>query len=158
MTQRAEQKPGEGILSDAEFRNHLGEGSDADKIPAENTTSEVGSQPSAVPAREHRVRRILEIVTSEPPRTIRDLAGRLQLSHSYVQHMFKRQTGARLGQLIVRRRMETAARLLLQTKMCVKEIAFAVGYEHCSSFIRAFERQFRCPPQQYQQKSRSTKC
>ncbi|HYR42761.1 MAG TPA: helix-turn-helix transcriptional regulator [Terriglobia bacterium] len=132
-------------MSGGDFRKHSGE-----ETGTGNTLP--------VPAPDHRVRIILQIVASESPRTVNDLAGRLNLSHSYVQHMFKRQTGARLGQLIVRGRMETAVRLLLQTKMSVKEIAFAVGYEHCSSFIRAFERHFHCPPQRYRQQSRSTTC
>lgn len=109
-------------------------------------------------AEEDRVRRILEIVAAESPRTIHDLAARLELSDSYVQHLFKRETGACLGALIATKRMEAAARLLAETDMCVKEIAFAVGYEHCSSFIRAFERHFRRAPRDYRQQHRSTKC
>src|SRR5205085_2469111 len=94
----------EGRVSNEQVRKHPGKETEAVNMLAEGTAQELDGQPSPGRAREHRVRKILEIVTSEPPRTVRDLAGQIHLSHSYVQHIFKRQTGARLGQLMVRRR------------------------------------------------------
>jgi AraC-like DNA-binding protein len=42
--------------------------------------------------------------------------------------------------------------------MSVKEIAFAVGYEHTSSFIRAFERRFGIAPRTYRTQADRRKC
>jgi transcriptional regulator GlxA family with amidase domain len=42
--------------------------------------------------------------------------------------------------------MRRAAEMLEQTDLSIKEIAWTVGYEHTSSFTRAFERHFREAP------------
>jgi two-component system response regulator YesN len=63
--------------------------------------------------------------------------------------LFKQQTGLRLGHLLAEQRLRNAAHLLKSTNMRIKEIACAVGYEHASSFIRAFERYFNEAPQAY---------
>jgi AraC-like DNA-binding protein len=40
----------------------------------------------------------------------------------------------------------------------VKEIAYTIGYEHASSFIRAFERRFAQAPLRYRKHCQSAKC
>lgn len=110
------------------------------------------------PAQEQRVRKILKLIESEPPRRIHDLATQFNLSHSHLQHLFKQQTGVRLGHLMLERRLLKAAHLLENSNMSVKEIAFAVGYEHTSSFIRAFERRFSVAPRSYRHQSDRRKC
>jgi AraC-like DNA-binding protein len=101
--------------------------------------------------RDH-VSAILEIIETEPPCTIQELARRLDLSDSHIKHLFKRHTGLSLGHLLTERRMQGAADLLTRSRMCIKEIAYTVGYRHTSSFIRAFERYFTCAPQRYRRK------
>jgi AraC-like DNA-binding protein len=71
------------------------------------------------------------------------------LSKSHLQHVFKRQTGLRLGHLIVEQKLQRAAYLLKSSNLRIKEIASSVGYEHTSSFTRAFERRFATSPQAY---------
>lgn len=46
-------------------------------------------------------------------------------------------------------RLHNAARLLLESDMSVKEVAYAAGYEHPSSFIRAFRHRFSQTPRSY---------
>ena len=72
--------------------------------------------------------------------------------------MFKQQTGARLGHWLTDQRLKRAAHLLAHSSMSVKEIAYTVGYEHTSSFIRAFERRFAQAPRYYRQQSDGIKC
>ena len=48
--------------------------------------------------------------------------------------------------------MQRAADLLGQTNLSIKEIAWIAGYEHTSSFTRAFERHYREAPRSYRQK------
>lgn len=100
---------------------------------------------------ERRVLKILEMIQSEPFWRIEDLAREFNLSHSRLEHLFKQQTGVSLGQLLTERRLCRAAHLLVHTNMRVKEIAHTVGYEHTSSFIRAFERHFMQAPLLYRQ-------
>jgi len=100
---------------------------------------------------EKRVRKILQMIESQPLRRIEDLAREFNLSHSRLEHLFKQETGVSLGQLLTEQRLGRAADLLLHTSMRIKEIAHTVGYEHTSSFIRAFERHFRQAPRLYRQ-------
>lgn len=114
--------------------------------------------PTAAPAQEIRVRKILKLIESEPACRIHELAAQFNLSHSHLQHLFKQQTGSRLGQVMLEQRLLKAAHLLESSSMSVKEIAYAVGYEHTSSFIRAFERRFAQAPLSYRQRNDRRKC
>jgi AraC-like DNA-binding protein len=105
-----------------------------------------------------RVRRILEKIESGKTLTIHNLAVEFNLSPSYLQRLFKRQTGVGMGEWLSERRLQRAAQLLADSYMSVKEIAHCVGYEHVSSFIRAFERRFAWPPARYRKQSDRAKC
>jgi len=93
-----------------------------------------------------RVRKVLQKIASDSPQKIQDLALECNLSESHLQHLFKESTGLGLGRLLIEKRMRRAAELLEQTGLSIKEIAWTVGYEHTSSFTRAFERYFREAP------------
>jgi AraC-like DNA-binding protein len=98
-----------------------------------------------------RLRRILQIIESHPTRKINDLAVECNLSPSHLQHLFKQRTGLGLGQLLTEQRMQCASQFLAHTDLSIKEIAGSVGYEHTSSFTRAFERRFQQAPSCYRQ-------
>lgn len=100
-----------------------------------------------------RMVRVLEMIQAEPLCRVNDLARELNLSDSYLEHLFKKETGVPLGQLLTKHRMRHAAHLLSHTNMRIKEIAQTIGYEHTSSFVRAFERQFAAPPGLYRRES-----
>jgi AraC-like DNA-binding protein len=102
---------------------------------------------------ERRVHRVLDIVESGTTFIIRDLAAEFHLSTSYLQRLFKHETGVRLGEWLSEQRLQRAAYLLSSSYLSIKEITHAVGYEHTSSFIRAFERRFRQPPARYRKQS-----
>ena len=76
----------------------------------------------------------------------RSLALEANLSPSYLQRLFKYQTGITMGKWLSETRLSRAAQLLANGYMSVKQIAHSVGYEHTSSFIRAFERRFARTP------------
>lgn len=99
-----------------------------------------------------RLRKVLQKIASDSPQTIQDLALECNLSESHLQHLFKECTGLGLGRLLIERRMKRAAELLAQTNLSIKEIAWSVGYEHTSSFTRAFERHFREAPRCFRQR------
>lgn len=96
-----------------------------------------------------RIGEVFEAIASGRLYSLERLASEFNLSKSHLQHLFKQQTGLRLGQMIFERRLERAALLLKSTNMRIKEIACAVGYEHSSSFARAFERRFTQTPRAY---------
>ena len=99
-----------------------------------------------------RLRKVLQKIASDARQTIQELALECNLSESHLQHLFKENTGLGLGRLLIERRMKRAAELLAQTNLSIKEIAWTVGYEHTSSFTRAFERHFREAPRCFRQR------
>jgi len=121
--------------------------------------SATGTPPKAValmPAvREERLQKILEMIESGKPYTIHALAQDFNLSPSHLQHLFKQQTGVCLGHLLTKQKLYRAAYLLTHSNLRIKEIANSAGYEHTSSFIRAFERHFAQPPRLYRQEQQA---
>ena len=98
---------------------------------------------------ERRLRQVIEIIDSDPASSVGDLAEKVSLSPAHLQRLFKRQTGIQLGYLIVEWRLHKAAELLKSTNLSIKEVAHRVGYQHHSSFVRAFERRFAQPPKAF---------
>jgi AraC-like DNA-binding protein len=115
-------------------------------------------RPLAPTMLEGRVQKILRMVESGTTFTIRDLALEFRLSPSYLQRLFKHQTGVCMGEWLNEQRLQRAAQLLANSYMSVKEIAHTIGYEHASSFVRAFERRFAQAPARYRKHNDYTKC
>ena len=116
------------------------------------------SRPSTPTVLERRVQKILRMADSGTTITIRDLALEFRLSPSYLQRLFKHQTGVCMGEWLNEQRLRRAAHLLENSYLSVKEIAHNVGYGHASSFIRAFERRFTQAPARYRKQGNYTKC
>jgi transcriptional regulator GlxA family with amidase domain len=95
--------------------------------------------------------RVLKTIESGTAYKITDLAAQLRMSTSHLQRLFKRETGVRIGEWLITQRLQKAAYLLSNSYLSVKEIAGAAGYEHMSSFIRAFERVYVVPPTRYRE-------
>jgi two-component system, response regulator YesN len=104
-------------------------------------------------ALDRRVLRTLEQVEAGTTYAIRDLAAELRLSPAYLQRLFKNETGVCMGEWLSEQRLQRAAYLLSNSYLSIKEITHAVGYEHTSSFIRAFERRFLQAPARYRKHS-----
>jgi two-component system, response regulator YesN len=100
-------------------------------------------------ARSARLRTVIGLVESGSSYTSRDLAARIGLTPSAMRRLFKHETGVPFGEWLTEQRLERAAFLLADSLLSVKEITHAVGYEHASSFIRAFERRFMRAPSTY---------
>ena len=102
---------------------------------------------------ERRVLKILEMVESGATFAIRDLAAEFRLSPAYLQRLFKHETGICMGEWLSEQRLQRAAYLLSNSYLSIKEITHVVGYEHTSSFIRAFERRFTQAPARYRKQN-----
>lgn len=98
-------------------------------------------------------RRVLKLIESGVPCSIGRLATQLHLSPSHLQRLFKHETGLRMGEWLITFRLQKAAYLLANSYLSVKEIARAAGYEHVSSFIRAFERKYVLTPTRFRERA-----
>lgn len=107
------------------------------------------NEPSFSITPERRLRMVIELIDSNPASSVCDLAGKVSLSPTHLQRLFKRQMGIQLGCFIAESRLQKAAELLRSTNLSIKEVAHRVGYQHHSSFIRAFERRFAQAPKRY---------
>ena len=84
---------------------------------------------------------ILRLEWSSPPK-ITDLARRIGLNHSTMQHEFRQRTGQTIGQYTHRQRMERARELIETGDISVQEAALHVGYSNPSHFSSAFKKYF----------------
>ena len=102
---------------------------------------------------ERRVLKVLEMIEAGTTFAIRDLAAELRLSPAYLQRLFKNETGVCMGEWMSEQRLQRAAYLLSSSYLSIKEITHSIGYEHTSSFIRAFERRFLQAPARYRKQN-----
>jgi AraC family transcriptional regulator len=100
-----------------------------------------------------RLRRVLEMIESQPVRSVSELAEEVQISPAHLQRLFRREVGVHVHEVIVEHRMQRAALLLSTSQLPIKEIAFSAGYEHHSSFVRAFQRRFGRAPKRYRERN-----
>ena len=103
--------------------------------------------------RDKRLRKVIQMIESEELNSVQALAVEVNLSSSHLQHLFKQQAGVCITELLTRKRLRKAAHHLEASDMSIKQIAYAVGYEHTSSFIRAFQRYFAQTPRAYRYRS-----
>ena len=61
------------------------------------------------------------------------------VSHSYMCRLFKEKTGITLRRYIINTRIDEAVRLLKNTDLSIKEIAFTVGFNDYPHFVKTFK-------------------
>ena len=74
------------------------------------------------------------------------LAKHFNLSPGYISHLFKKFTGQDLMSAITSCKLEYASRLLLGTRLPVKEISDRCGFAYTSYFIRCFKKHHGITP------------
>jgi AraC family transcriptional regulator, L-rhamnose operon transcriptional activator RhaR len=74
--------------------------------------------------------------------TLRELADQLHLSQSHLVRLFKSSTGMPPMAYLARRRVQTAAALLLHTDQPVTQVGRAVGWPDQNYFARRFKAHF----------------
>ncbi|NLZ83278.1 MAG: response regulator [Clostridiales bacterium] len=83
------------------------------------------------------------------------LAEIVYLDPDYVARLFKKETGYSLMNYIIKKRIETAKDLLLNTKLSVNSISDKVGYGNYSYFTRLFKKETGITPLDYRKKKSS---
>jgi AraC-like DNA-binding protein len=99
-------------------------------------------------------RRVAEVVrqmesTLDQRHALLALAKQAGLSPYHFLRVFRKLTGVSPHQFLLRMRLSAAARRLRQTSEPVTDIAYAVGFEDLSNFVRTFRAEFGSPPSRY---------
>lgn len=81
--------------------------------------------------------------------TADQIARDLNLSGYQLSSLFKEHLNTTVKQYIIKVRMDSAARLLRNTDMKIKDISIASGYSHEVNFISDFSKYFGMPPLRY---------
>lgn len=96
-----------------------------------------------------RIRKVIQVLKEDPSRTLPELAHNCEISNSRLSHLFKREIGTNVKNYRMDCRLQVAAALLLSSAAPIKWIAFSAGYQHASSFVRAFKTRFGSSPACY---------
>jgi two-component system, response regulator YesN len=78
-----------------------------------------------------------------------DLAEQFYLSTTYLSILIKKETGTTFSELIIRKRIALAKKLLTETDLPIQDIMDQVGYKDYSCFIRLFKKHMNCTPYAY---------
>jgi transcriptional regulator GlxA family with amidase domain len=96
-----------------------------------------------------RIQKVLALIANAPVHNCAELAGQVHLSTNRLVHLFRRETGVGLGSVLRHARLRFSAHLLSSGTEQEKEIAFLAGYQHLSSFVRAFTLRYLESPRSY---------
>jgi AraC-like DNA-binding protein len=78
--------------------------------------------------------------------TVEEIARQVYLSPTYLQSVFKENFGIPLAEYVRSQKLKRALELLYNTEKRISDIAYDSGFEHESSFIRSFKREFGMTP------------
>src|ERR1700682_378545 len=92
-------------------------------------------------------------MTCHQPIRLADLAAHAGLSPFHFLRLFRRATGTTPHQYVVGARLRRAARLLVDTARPVTDIAYEVGFEDLSNFVRTFHRAVGCSPRTFRRRA-----
>jgi AraC-like DNA-binding protein len=84
--------------------------------------------------------------------TVAYLAGKLNLSPSYLSDMLRSLTGQNAQQHIHDKLIEKAKEILSTTSISVSEVAYALGFEYSQSFSKLFKNKTNFSPLEFRQR------
>lgn len=115
----------------------------------ENAThKDVQCDERVVKAKRYILQRICE------PLSVKDVADEVCLCKDYFIRLFKAETELTPGQYITLKKMEKAQLMLATQGMSVKDVAYRLGFDDNSYFIRMFKKHVGCTPNAYKEKQR----
>jgi ligand-binding sensor protein/AraC-like DNA-binding protein len=82
-----------------------------------------------------------------------DIANAVYISPYYLSHIFKKETGHTILEYLTKIRLNTAKKMLINSKDNVRVIALKVGYSNPSYFSKIFKNNEGLSPNQFRQKN-----
>jgi AraC family transcriptional regulator len=83
--------------------------------------------------------------------SVADVAAQCGLSAQYFSRQFRERTGQSVGRFIAASRLRRAERLLVETDLSLKEIAYRLGFANSATFSTAFRNEMSVPPGTYRE-------
>jgi AraC-like DNA-binding protein len=83
------------------------------------------------------------------PLTLPELAGEFSISDFTLKRLFRKHLHTSVHQYIRERRLTQASKLLITSRMPVKQIAAEVGFKYRNAFDAAFKKHFSMSPGQF---------
>lgn len=98
-----------------------------------------------------RVQVVIKLLTEDIRREFApaELARAVNLSHSRLRHLFKKEAGTSITRYLKTRRMDTAKELLETTFLTMNEVMQRVGLKDKSHFSKNFKKYCGLPPLKY---------
>lgn len=78
--------------------------------------------------------------------TVGDIAGQVYLSQAHLQRVFEFAFDVSIAEYVRSRKLQKSLEMLYETDAKISDIAYDIGFEHESSFIRSFKREFGITP------------
>lgn len=79
----------------------------------------------------------------------KELAASLNVSHTYMITVFKKEIGVTPNQYLSKFRMEQASVLLINRNMSIEKISFAVGISDANYFVKLFKKYYGVTPSEF---------
>jgi len=110
--------------------------------------------PSLLYCMDLRVQQVLELLDREwrTHHRLEDLASTVNLGPSRLEHLMRAHANVSIRELLLRRRVVEAARLLAGTHQRISEISYYVGFTDASNFNHVFRREFGMSPSAYRRR------
>lgn len=86
--------------------------------------------------------------------SVSDIAKNLNFSPSYLERLFKKETGESIQDIIIKHKLEQAENLLLTTSLSIKDIAHHLGYADTVGLVHLFRRCRDCTPLEFRKRKR----
>ena len=78
--------------------------------------------------------------------TVGDIARQVYLSQAHLQRVFEFAFDVSIAEYVRSRKLQKSLEMLYETEAKISDIAYDIGFEHESSFIRSFKREFGITP------------
>ncbi|MBA4149707.1 MAG: helix-turn-helix transcriptional regulator [Verrucomicrobia bacterium] len=109
-------------------------------------------QPLCEPATIARARQYIQS-HHEGTILLNEVADHVHVSTFYFCKLFKKTTGINFSEFLVRTRIETAKKLLVNRSQLINQVALDAGFQSLTHFNRVFKRLVGVPPRQFRKHS-----
>lgn len=98
------------------------------------------------------IKNFIKINYMKPSISVDQIAKSLNLNHSYLARLFKKESKCSIQEYLIRTRIARAIELL-EKKCSIQQVSSAVGYTDASTFSKIFKKYVGVSPQKYQQQT-----